>query len=165
MWSASRDNADIPSGAKYHPVVAGLVEAAMDITIATSPEEIAGAVLLDQALMGSNDRADYIRSVAEKDGLSVALLSGEVQGFCCIDHGYFFEKPFVSLLIVSPDARRSGLGTGLLSHCARAHPEIWTSTNQSNVAMRRLLDKAGWRYCGELTGLDDGDPERFYRTG
>ena len=136
----------------------------MEIRKATTPDEIAHAVMIDEALLGSNERADYITSVAENDGLSVAALNGKIQAFCCLDHGYFFGKPFISLLIVSPDARRLGLGTGLLSHSSHAHPEVWTSTNRSNTAMRTLLDRAGWRYCGELIGLDEGDPERFYRT-
>ncbi len=136
----------------------------MKIRKAITPVEIARAVTIDEALLGSDDRAGYIASVAENGGLSVAALRSEIQAFCCIDHGYFFGKPFISLLIVSPDARRSGLGAGLLSHNSSAYPEVWTSTNQSNSAMRKLLDKAGWRYCGELSGLDEGDPERFYRT-
>ncbi|MEO1250900.1 MAG: GNAT family N-acetyltransferase [Pseudomonadota bacterium] len=136
----------------------------MEIRIATTPDDVARAVSIDEALRQSNDRALYIASVADNGGLSVAALRGDVQAFCCVDHGYFFRKPFVSLLIVSPDARRLGLGEGLLSHCSSAHPQVWTSTNRSNAAMRKLLDKAGWRYCGELVGLDDGDPERFYRT-
>ena len=136
----------------------------MEIRKAITPDEIARAVTIDDAVLGSNDRADYIRSVAENGGLSVAALGGDVQAFCCLDDGYFFGKPFISLLIVSPEARRLGLGAGLLSHHSSAHPEVWTSTNRSNTAMRTLLDKAGWRYCGELSGLDEGDPERFYRT-
>ena len=136
----------------------------MEIRKAITPVEIARAVAIDEAHFGSKDRAAYIASVAEKGGLSVAALRGEVQAFCCLDHSYFFGKPFISLLIVSADARRLGLGAGLLSQCASAYPEVWTSTNRSNSAMRNLLDKAEWRYCGELSGLDEGDPERFYKT-
>jgi len=161
---APADEADIENGANYYPCVAGCVEAALEIRKARAPDEIARAIAIDTALLGSNRRAEYIASVAENGGLSVAGLRGEVQGFCCLDHGYFFGKPFISLLIVSPDARRRGLGSGLLSQSTSAYPEVWTSTNRSNAAMRKLLDKAGWRYCGEVSGLDQGDPERFYRT-
>lgn len=162
--AAMGDDADIENGAKYRQGVDGFVEAALQIRKATTADEIARAVAIDDALPGTDDRADYITSVAENGGLSVATLHGEVQAFCCLDHGYFFGKPFISLLIVSPDARRLGLGTGLLLHNSTAYPEVWTSTNRSNAAMRTLLDKAGWRYCGEVNGLDEGDPERFYRT-
>jgi GNAT superfamily N-acetyltransferase len=140
------------------------MEAALEIRTAITPNEIAGAVTIDEAHVGSKHRADYIRSVAESGGLSVAVLRNEVQAFCCLDHNCFFEKPFISLLIVSPHARRQGLGAGLLSHNSSTFPEIWTSTNRSNSMMRKLLEKAGWRYCGEISGLDDGDPEQFFKT-
>ena len=161
---AVRDEADIESSVSYRQRFACFVESALEIREAVTRDEIARAVAIDKALLGSNDRTDYITSVAEKGGLSVAGLRGEVQAFCCLDRDYFFGKPFISLLIVSPEARRLGLGAGLLSHNSSAYPEVWTSTNQSNSAMRKLLDKVGWRYCGELSGLDEGDPERFYRT-
>ena len=136
----------------------------MEIRNAVASHEIAQATLIDEAISGANGRAAYIASVARTGGLSVATLSGEIKGFCCLDHKYFFEKPFVSLLVISPDARRMGLGEGLLAHSSSLYPEVWTSTNKSNSAMRRLLAKAGWQFCGELGGLDEGDPELFFKT-
>ncbi len=136
----------------------------MEIRKADASDDIAQAVLIDESLFGSSGRAYHIASVAEAGGLSVAALHGEVKGFCCLDHSYFFEKPFISLLIISPDARRLGLGKGLLLHSCSAYSEVWTSTNQSNSAMRSLLTKAGWEYCGELCGLDEGDPELFFKA-
>lgn len=136
----------------------------MEIRKASAPQDIARAVTLDDTHSASGGRADHIAAVAQAGGLSVAVTRDEVQAFCCLDFGYFFEKPFISLLFVAPDARRLGLGTALLTQCSDIHPQVWTSTNRSNAAMRRLLEKAGWHYCGELIGLDEGDPERFYRT-
>ena len=159
------DKADIKKNARYPRFIVGFAEAALEVRKARTSEDIARAVALDEAHLGSNERADYIKAVAETGGLRVAVLRDGVQAFCCLDHGYFFEKPFVSLLVVSVDARRRGLGAGLLTHVSTAFSEVWTSTNRSNAAMRKLLDKAGWRYCGEVNGLDEGDPERFYKTG
>jgi GNAT superfamily N-acetyltransferase len=158
------DEADIDDDTRYSQSDPGPMEAVLEIRTVIAPSEIASAVTIDQAHIGSKHRADYIRSVAERGGLSVAVLRNEVQAFCCLDHGYFFDKPFISLLIVSPHARRQGLGAGLLSHNARAFPEVWTSTNRSNSVMLKLLEKAGWRYCGEVSGLDAGDPEQFFKT-
>lgn len=161
---AVRHKADIDDDTRYLQSDAGFMEAALEIRRAFTPNEIASAVAIDEAQMGSTDRADYISSVAESGGLSVAVLRHEVQAFCCLDHNYFFEKPFISLLIVSPDARRLGLGAGLLAHNSRMFPEVWTSTNRSNFAMQNLLKKAGWRYCGEISGLDEDDSEQFFKT-
>ena len=164
-WKVSyADKADIDDNTRYSQNVASFVEVTLEIRKAFTPNEIVIAVAIDEALIGSKERADYITSVAQKGGLSVALLRNEVQAFCCLDHHFFFEKPFISLLIVSPDARRVGLGAGLLSHNSRRFPEVWTSTNRSNSAMQRLLKKTGWRHCGEISGLDEGDPEQFFKT-
>jgi len=136
----------------------------LEIRKTTAPQDITRAISIDEALLGSNKRGGYITSVAKNGGLSVALLDGEIQAFSCLDHGYFFGKPFVSLLIVSPNARRLGLGSSLLREPASACPEVWTSTNESNSAMRQLLRALGWQFCGSVEGLDENDPERFYRT-
>lgn len=136
----------------------------MEIWKAVAPADIARATLIDEALVGSRRRARRVASVAEAGGLSVVALQGEIEGFCCLDHDFFFEKPFASLLVISPGARRSGLGEALLAHAAGAQREVWTSTNRSNHAMRRLLEKARWTYCGALCGLDEDDPELFFKT-
>jgi hypothetical protein len=36
---------------------------------------------------------------------------------------------------------------------------IFSSTNESNVAMRALFEHDGWTLSGVLSGIDDGDPE------
>lgn len=131
---------------------------------ATEQADIDRAIAIDEMTTGSQDRSAYISSVAARGGLSVAVHQNEIRAFSCLDHRYFFEKPFISLLIVEPGARRRGLGCSLLSFNSRGSREVWTSTNRSNVAMRALLEKSGWRYCGALDGLDAGDPEQFFKT-
>ncbi len=131
---------------------------------ATEQADIDRAIAIDEMVIGSDERSGYISSVAARGGLSVATLDNEIRAFCCLDHQYFFEQPFISLLIVDPGARRRGLGLKLLSFNSQGRREVWTSTNRSNVAMRALLEKSGWRLCGELEGLDAGDPEQFFKT-
>ena len=136
----------------------------MQVRPGHTEDDIAAAVRIDAAVTGLRDRAAYIAAVAERGGLRLATDRGEILGFCCLDDRYFFGKAFVSLLIVTGAARRQGIGQGLLEAAAREHPDLWTSTNRSNIAMRGLLARLGWTYCGELSGLDAGDPEMFYKT-
>lgn len=143
----------------------GFVEAALEIRTTSLHREIVCAIALDEAQIDSKDRANYIMSVAESGGLSVAVSEIGVQAFCCLDRRFFLGKPFISLLIVSSGARRQGLGSALLSLQVTAWSEVWTSTNRSNFEMRALLQKAGFRFCGELDGLDEGDPEQFFKFG
>ncbi|WP_421724357.1 GNAT family N-acetyltransferase [Bauldia sp.] len=130
---------------------------------ASTPQDVHGAVTIDQRVIGSRQRERYMGSIAENGGLSLAVEDGRVIAFCCLDHRYFFEKPFISLLIVHPNFRRRGVGRGLLkSSEAKGYPELWTSTNRSNAPMQALLQASDWHYCGELRGLDEGDPEMFF---
>jgi GNAT superfamily N-acetyltransferase len=89
-----------------------------------------------------------------------------VAGFVVIRRAHFFGRDFVELLVVVASLRRTGIGRKLLraAVAGAASEQVFTSTNMSNHAMRSLLRKEGWSFCGELTGLDEGDPELFFCT-
>jgi GNAT superfamily N-acetyltransferase len=77
----------------------------------------------------------------------------------------FFRSPFIEMLVVSPLARRQGIGRALVEHCIGLVPpdaKLWTSTNESNAPMRAMLPQLGFTYTGQFAGLDEGDPERIY---
>jgi hypothetical protein len=40
--------------------------------------------------------------------------------------------------------------------------KLWTSTNQSNQAMRLLLPRLGFIESGRIDNLDEGDPELVF---
>lgn len=77
----------------------------------------------------------------------------------------FFRSPFIEMLIVSPLARRLGVGRALVEHCIGLVPpdaKLWTSTNQSNTPMQALLPQLGFVRTGIFEHLDAGDPELIY---
>ena len=90
--------------------------------------------------------------------------SGVVDGCIVTSPKSFFGRDFVRLLSVSSSHRRSGIGSALLaaSVLQATTDTVFTSTNESNGAMRALLGRDGWAYSGQLTGLDDGDPELVF---
>ena len=136
----------------------------MEARWTSSDLHVRDAIAIDALVTGSAERAGYIGDIANRGGLSVVHEEDAVIAFCCLDAQYFFERPFLSLLMVHPDARRRGAGRRLLRfNAGRAEDSLWTSTNRSNEPMRALLKSEGWRFCGEVSGLDPGDPERFYR--
>ena len=77
---------------------------------------------------------------------------------------HFFDFGFVDLLIVAEEHRRRGIGVALLDYLSRQckTEKLFTSTNESNTPMRKLLVKAGFIPCGQIDALDDGDPELFF---
>jgi GNAT superfamily N-acetyltransferase len=72
----------------------------------------------------------------------------------------------VQMLRVKDDNRRQGIGGALIRDLAhhRTTEKLFTSTNLSNHPMQTLLSKLGWESAGIVYGLDDGDPELFYRA-
>jgi ribosomal protein S18 acetylase RimI-like enzyme len=136
----------------------------MKVRTGETEDEITAAIRIDASLAGTETRAPYIAAVAERGGIRLIEDQGRTVGFCCLDDRYFFGKVFICLLMVDRGARRRGIGRRLLDAAALEHSEMWTSTNRSNIAMRGLLSKTGWMFCGQIAGLDAGDPELLFKT-
>ncbi|WP_329036525.1 GNAT family N-acetyltransferase [Streptomyces sp. NBC_01725] len=121
------------------------------------------------AATGDGARRDSIRGWCERGAVLMAQDPSTPDGpssplgYAVLEYT-FFEQGFLTLLMTAPNARRRGVGTQLLraAETTCATPKLFTSTNASNHAMRRLLSHAGWQRAGILHGLDEGDPELFY---
>ena len=102
------------------------------------------------------------QAIAERQCFTAASDSGIVGFFILNDH--FFGNSFIDLLIVRADCRCQGIGTALIDHAKRNRKtrKLFTSTNESNAPMQALLAKTGFRPCGQVDALDEGDPERIY---
>ncbi|MCD4500233.1 GNAT family N-acetyltransferase [Chromobacterium vaccinii] len=96
--------------------------------------------------------------LAEAAGGSV-----EVLGYGILDRS-FFQQRFIPLLMVAEAARGRGVASALMlaleAQCAGG--KLFTSTNESNAPMRRLLRKLGYGESGRIENLDDGDPELVF---
>ncbi|MFG2169885.1 GNAT family N-acetyltransferase [Streptomyces niveus] len=125
--------------------------------------EDAGELIAVDAI-GDEARRAAIRRWCEKGAAVVAEGASGPLGYCVVEYT-FFEQGFVSMLMVAPAARGRGVGHQLLDAVAAscATPKLFTSTNVSNQPMQRLLRRAGWSPVGLLHGLDEGDPELFFR--
>lgn len=93
----------------------------------------------------------------------IAEAEGAAAGYAIVSRR-FFSRRFVELLAVAPTFRRQGLGAALMAGCESAGDGevLFTSTNQSNGAMRALLAKAGYEPSGIIHNLDPGDPELVF---
>lgn len=106
-------------------------------------------------------RRQLIRDAVEREHCVVAVNGGGVVvGFVVTRPGHFFGRDFVELLAVDRSCRRAGVGRALLagSVAVSISDRVFTSTNQSNAAMLRLLATEGWTVSGQIDGLDN-DPE------
>ena len=93
----------------------------------------------------------------------VATVDGQVAAYAAFNYS-FYQRGFVEMLYVAKGHRGRGFGLALMDRfthlCDTA--TIFTSTNQSNVPMQRLLAKAGFTSSGVIDNLDEGDPELVY---
>ncbi len=120
-------------------------------------------VAADGAASALPGRAEFLRRAIHDGHALVALVSGALVGYAVLDHS-FYGNAFLALLVVRADARRKGHGTALLRAAeARARTaKVFTSTNESNAPMQRLLEAEGYERSGVIENLDPGDPELVY---
>ncbi len=116
------------------------------------------------AAAGDSARRASIRRWCERRSVLLAEDASGPLGYGVLEYT-FFEQGFVTMLMVAPGARRRGVGEALLRavEATCVTPKLFTSTNVSNQAMQRLLHRVGWQTAGLVHGLDDGDPELFFR--
>jgi GNAT superfamily N-acetyltransferase len=93
----------------------------------------------------------------------VATLDGKFAGFA-IHHRHFFERDFLSLLVVEPWCRQRGVASALVkaveSRCRGV--DLFTSTNKSNTMMLTSLQRWGFMPTGRVDNIDPGDPELIF---
>jgi GNAT superfamily N-acetyltransferase len=135
----------------------------LDITRPDEADLPAVSALAWPDVAEAKTRQIRLRNWFDLGNLIVAKHDGVVVGFAVTDRS-FFDNGFLRLLVVSEAYRRRGVATALLSVIAeRVDTEkLFTSSNESNYAMRLLLDSLGWQNMGSVRGIDDDDPEMFY---
>lgn len=109
-------------------------------------------------------RRAFIEKALNEGYLHVAEENGSILGYMILAYA-FFALGFVELLYVHPDHRRKGVGTALMQYAESicTTEKLFTSTNLSNKDMQSLLMKLSYEESGIVHGLDEGDPELFYR--
>ncbi len=123
--------------------------------------DIATLIAIDPLAPSDGERRRAIVQWAAAGQCFVAVRAGKVVGYVALTRA-FFHQPFVEMLIVAEEDRRSGVGLALLGHCTAsvaAGEKLWCSTNRSNAAMQALLRKTGFIESGIVENLDEGDPE------
>lgn len=118
---------------------------------------------IDRLARASTARGSQIAAAIRRRACYVAVMGSHVAGYCVFEYS-FFERGFVSMLLVDDKLRRNGIGSALMHHIESVcrSRTLFTSTNASNARMRKLLMKLGYRKSGRVNDLDPSDPELFY---
>jgi GNAT superfamily N-acetyltransferase len=124
--------------------------------------EVDLVIALDAEATGSGGRGARLRAAQSTSRLLVAERDGRIVGYAT--HGRFFEYDFLELIVVRASNRRSGVATALVGavETAAESGKLFTSTNESNVPMRRLCERLGFEPSGVIENLDEGDPELVF---
>lgn len=117
---------------------------------------------LDEIVFSGPSRRRFIGIALGQGRCAIARVDGLVRGY--VVTGEFFGHGFVEMLIVHPDYRRRGIASSLIRSAEIDAPtqKLFTSTNQSNLAMQRLCERLSFVRSGTVENLDDGDPEIIY---
>jgi GNAT superfamily N-acetyltransferase len=118
---------------------------------------------IGEGVASDPEQRRFIVDAVRADQCLVAHRGEEAVGYA-IWNGSFFGHPFIWLLFVRADHRRHGIGSALVQQVIWLHAsdKLFTSTNESNDAMHRLLARLGFVRTGSVDSLDEGDPEIFY---
>jgi GNAT superfamily N-acetyltransferase len=118
---------------------------------------------IDEEVIGSNSRREYIRKAIEEERCIIALNKNLIVGFLIFDT-HFFDCSFISLIIVRPAERRKGYATSLIQYFIKisATKKVFSSTNKSNHRMLEVFKVNGFIESGFIENLDEDDPEIIY---
>ena len=124
-------------------------------------EDVEAILAIDPEGLG---RAEDIASLVRSECSLLAVEDATVVGFAGVRPGHFYGRDFLDLLFVGVAHRRRGVGRSLVRDVVErgTTTRVFTSTNESNTAMRSLLASEGWIRSGVLVGLDAGDPEHVF---
>lgn len=128
-------------------------------------DDFEALVAIDGALQADPARREALRVALAENTCHLVAAEGAVAGYAIMRPDHFFGRAFVTLVYVAAPYRRRGLAAMLIAHLETLSPSetLWISTNVSNTPMRTLLPGAGYIESGTVEGIDEGDPEIFFR--
>jgi ribosomal protein S18 acetylase RimI-like enzyme len=91
---------------------------------------------------------------------------GTVLGFVTYSSNVFFNRPFISFLLVREGYRRRGVAAALVRRVLELYDglDVWISTEEANEPAIRLFYKLGFEPKGRVEGLDhERSVELFFR--
>lgn len=133
------------------------------LTREAKPGDVQAMLEFDVYAQSNPGRGTVIREAVDKRQCLVAVESGGLVGYLVLTYA-FFENGFISLVVVSPAHQRKGVALQLFAAAQQAckTAKLFTSVNESNLASRKLIAKAGFVPSGVIENLDEGDPELVY---
>ena len=125
--------------------------------------DVSAIYTADNMATEEGSRRQHIRNWVNQGQAVVALIDNVVVGYAALEYT-FFSNGFISMLMVDRTSRRKGVATALVKRLEKRceTDKLFTSTNESNKPMQRLMQSMSYETSGTAYNLDEGDPELFY---
>jgi ribosomal protein S18 acetylase RimI-like enzyme len=97
--------------------------------------------------------------------LLVSVEDDVVLGFVTYSSNLFYNRPFISFLVVREGHRRRGIAAALVARVIEIYDglDVWISTEEGNEAAVQLFHKMGFDLKGRIDALDhDRSVELFF---
>lgn len=127
-------------------------------------EDLERVADIDQIALGTDRRKRYLRSAIKTGKCHVLIVKETTIGFIIFNYT-FYGYGFITLLGVAPEHQRQGFGTAMMNYAAEicSSTKIFTSTKDSNKAMKMLCIKLDYERSGEIENLySAGNTEIVY---
>ena len=120
-------------------------------------------IAFDHVAASEPARVQFIHDQIESSACYVAVIDAKVVAYAVLNYK-FYDNGWIEMLYVHPQFRRQGIGSALIRYLVNEcrTPKLFTSTNQSNLPMQRLLATLEFDRSGIIENLDEGDPELVY---
>ncbi|MEM1292407.1 MAG: GNAT family N-acetyltransferase [Cyanobacteria bacterium P01_H01_bin.162] len=120
-------------------------------------------IAFDHVAASDPARVQFIHNQIKSGACYIAVIDTNVVAYGVLNYK-FYDNGWIEMLYVHPRFRHQGIGSALIRHLINEcrTPKLFTSTNQSNVPMQRLLVTLGFARSGFIENLDEGDPEWVY---
>jgi GNAT superfamily N-acetyltransferase len=129
-----------------------------------SIEDLPAVSNMDYSIIKSFKRKDEIVKSINKEECLLLIEDGIAVGFLVFSAN-FFGKVFIELLIIEKEKQNKGYGSKFLSlfeSYKAPIEELFTSTNCSNISMKKLLIENGYIESGIVNNLDVNDAEIIF---
>ena len=125
----------------------------MEIVLADK-KDYKQCVALDKLIFATDKRKEFLRRRIERKRMYVATQDDRVVGLITYEPD-FFGCLFISLLLVHPDFRRTGIARSLIEKAANhsADGRIFSSTDEDNEISLKMHEALGFCRSGYIENL------------
>jgi N-acetylglutamate synthase-like GNAT family acetyltransferase len=127
------------------------------------PGDFDGICAVDEVAARNALRRQRIFDGVSNSEIWVIASADSIMGYALLSYR-FFGHGFMELVLIHPNHQGSGHGPRLIQYLESVctDPKLFTTINESNLRMQKVLERLGYQKSGIIHNIDPGDPELVY---